>query len=214
MRLAGFLPLVLVVSAAAAACGGGQASSTPKEPSQPGSTPVAEMEHAGVDAGADAMPPTSTTPGTNATRPIVASQMLGELKDIGLDLEKLPPLSKLPPDKMRKVMKTFTKALGTTCNGCHDGNDFHKDTPHKRVATKMWDLYVRGLRMADQSPLYCDSCHGGKQEFLDRQDPKALGHWMQENFVAKLKRPDGKEHNCATCHGQPFEPKILAAWEK
>jgi len=28
---------------------------------------------------------------------------------------------------------------------------------------------------------------------------------MDQNFVAKEKRRDGKEHGCETCHGDPFE---------
>lgn len=208
------LPCVLVVSAAVAACGGGGGAATGSNapPSAPGSTPAAASGDAGIDS--DAAPPSAATAGTNATRPIAPSAMLEELKAIGLDPAALPPLGKLPPDKLRKVMKTFTKALGTTCNGCHDGNDFHKPTPHKKVASKMWDLYVRGLRMADGTPLYCDSCHGGKQEFLDRKDHKALAGWMDENFVKKVKRADGKAHDCATCHGDPFQAKIIEAWEK
>ena len=49
---------------------------------------------------------------------------------------------------------------------------------------------------------------------LDRTDKKALSKWMDANFVAKLKRRDKKEHGCETCHGDPFEGHILAAWIK
>ena len=35
---------------------------------------------------------------------------------------------------------------------------------------------------------------------------------MEENFVEKLKRNDGKEHNCETCHGDPFDDSFLDNW--
>ena len=48
------------------------------------------------------------------------------LKELGLDVKNLPPLNKIPPDKVRKVMGTFTKSLGMKCTGCHDADDFKK----------------------------------------------------------------------------------------
>ncbi len=68
--------------------------------------------------------------------------------------------------------------------------------------------------MDDGTPLYCDSCHGGKAEFLDSHDKKALSAAMDANYVKKLRRADKKEHSCEQCHGDPFEPKILEGWAK
>lgn len=140
--------------------------------------------------------------------------MAADLGALGLDPKAMPTLDKLPPEKLRQVMKTFTKALGTTCNGCHDPNDYRASTPNKRVASRMWDFYVRGLALEDGSPLYCDSCHGGKERFLDRHDDKGVRAWMDANFVSKLKRKDGKPHACEGCHGVPFQPKILTGWRR
>jgi hypothetical protein len=106
-------------------------------------------------------------------------------------------------------MKTFTKALGVTCAGCHDTKDFHAPTPHKKIATHMWNEFTRTLLLEDGRPLYCDSCHGGRPQFLARHDLNALAEWMQENFVDKSKRADKKDHGCETCHGDPIEPKIF-----
>ncbi|AKV04667.1 hypothetical protein AKJ09_11330 [Labilithrix luteola] len=143
-----------------------------------------------------------------------ASAMGEDLQKLGLDAKALPSLNRLPPEKLRQVMKTFNKALGTQCTGCHEANDFHAPTKNKKIASKMWDLYVRGLVAEDGGPVFCDSCHEGKMEFLDRHDKKALSAWMDENFVKKLKRVDKKENGCETCHGDPFEPHILATWVK
>ena len=143
---------------------------------------------------------------------IATSSMAADLKEIGIDPKALPAsLSKLEPEKLRKVMKTFTKALGTQCNGCHDPNDFRAPTRNKKIASKMWTDFTKTLAMQDGSLLYCDSCHGGKMTFLDRHDKKALSAWMDDNFVSKMKKsnPKDKDHSCATCHGDPIEGQIF-----
>ena len=156
-------------------------------------------------------------------KPIAPSAMLAELSAIGLDPAALPPLAQLEPDKLRRVMRTFTRSLGAVCADCHVENDFAAPTPRKNVAAKMWDQYVRGLSLtagggapdSPLAPLYCDSCHAGRiTPLLDRHDGKALAEWMDRNFVARLKRTDGKEHRCETCHGEPFAPRFLAAWTR
>ena len=154
-------------------------------------------------------------------KPIAPSAMLAELTAIGLEPAALPPLARLEPDKLRRVMRTFTRSLGAVCADCHVENDFAAPTPRKNVAAKMWDQYVRGLSLgggapdSPLSPLYCDSCHAGRiTPLLDRHDGKALAQWMDENFVGRLRRTDGKEHRCETCHGEPFAPRFLAAWTK
>jgi hypothetical protein len=139
--------------------------------------------------------------------------MDAELRDIGLDPRALPPMNKLSPDQLRKVMKTFTKALGVTCKGCHDTASFRAPTPNKKIATHMWNDFTRGLVTADGQPVYCDGCHGGHKDLLNRHDLDALSTWMKVSFVEPLKRADGAEHDCATCHGNPMEPKIFARWK-
>lgn len=203
-----------------AACGGAQSS-----PTTPGPVPSASVAPSPSASGAPSptpsasgSAPTSTPPPAGAgakTRTIVATEMGPALKELGLDVNNLPPLNKIPPDKMRKVMSTFTKALGTKCTGCHDGDDFKKPTPHKKIAARMWNELVRGYTLEGGGALYCDSCHGGKQEFLAR-DPglKELSTWMDENFVSKLKKTNGQSHSCETCHGDPMEGKFLATWAK
>lgn len=130
------------------------------------------------------------------------------LAEIGIDTKALPPLNKLPPDQLRKVMRTFTKSLGVPCSHCHDTKDFRAPTANKTIATHMWNDFTRTL-VLDRGPLYCDSCHDGRAKILDRHDPEALGRWMQANYVEPLKRVDQQGHGCPTCHGDPFEGKIL-----
>ena len=73
----------------------------------------------------------------------------------------------------------------------------------------MWNDFTRALIRSEGGPVFCDSCHNGQATFLDRKDLAALGEWMEANFEAKLARADKKDHTCETCHGDPFEGKIL-----
>ncbi len=204
-----FLVGVLGVSTSlAVACGGGEGAGAGAR--APGATlaPGASGSPAVAGTAAGAVAP------GGPMKPIAASTMGEDLQKLGLDPKNLPPLTKMPPDQLRSVMKTFQKALGTKCDGCHEAGNFRAPTPKKKVATKMWDQFVRDMAMADGSVLYCDSCHAGRMEFLDTHDKKAVSAWMDENFVGKLKRHDAKDHSCETCHGEPFDPKFLAAWAK
>lgn len=202
------------------ACGGGDVTTPPPNvPTPAGSSTNAPVASTAVTppsgTAATVAPPTTaqtapTPPPMNAIR---GSTMQKDLEAIGLDVKKLPTLAKMDQVKKHKVMNTFTKALGVKCTGCHTEN-FKAETPHKKVARKMWDQWVVGLAMEDGTLLYCDSCHQGHDEFLDKRDKKALSTWMADNFVAKLKRNDKKEQECASCHGDPFVAEFLGSWHK
>src|SRR5262249_49061554 len=102
--------------------------------------------------------------------------------------------------------------LGAKCGDCHLEGDFAAPTRRKKIAAKMWDEFTAKLSMAaDSSPVFCDSCHQGRVVQLDRRDKKALGQWMDANFVDKLKRKDGKDHGCETCH-VAMEMTFLTKW--
>ena len=138
------------------------------------------------------------------------------LQAIGLDPKNLPPLNKLPPEQLRKVMPLFAKSLGTKCEGCH-ASSFDVRTPQMNVAEQMWTHFSGNLTLKDGSPLFCDSCHHGATKVLDRSSDEKLFVWMDENYVAKLARkPDaqmpGKDHACPSCHGEPGEMKFIHYW--
>lgn len=153
-------------------------------------------------------------------KPIEATKLDAALREIGVDSAALPELAKLEPTKLRRVMKTFSQALGVPCAHCHDPKNFRAPTPNKAIATRMWNDYTRRLTFATGAPAYCDSCHQGHAKFLDRGDHVALSEWMTENFTHTLKpRGDSTtdhdsnvEHGCRTCHGEPFNAKILEKW--
>ena len=217
LGLASSLALALVI----AACGGGEGPG-PQVPGGPapsgGPSASAGVPGAPTAPAASGSVPTGIAPPPAAgpMKPIAASAFAEDLKKLGIDPLKPGPLNKMSPDVIRKLMPTFAKSLGVKCEFCHDNNNFKAMTPHKRVAAKMWEEFVMKLSLDDSSggALYCDSCHGGKAEFLDRHDKKALSAWMDANYVSKLKRADKKDHGCETCHGDPFEPKFLGPWHK
>jgi hypothetical protein len=202
MRLSpGFFSLSIPITLAVvlAACGGSDSSDNTGAPVQPG--------------------PGSAAPLRDAVDPAIVST----LKDVGLELDKLPAdletIADAPDHKqLQAVMKTFTLALGVQCEGCHVSTagklDYEAESPQKNVAKRMWKDFVLGLKRTDGKPIFCDTCHQGKKEFLDRSNEEALRTWMDDNFVAKLTRTDGKQQNCAACHGAPFNGDFLADWEK
>jgi len=63
----------------------------------------------------------------------------------------------------------------------------------------MWDDFVAKLSMANGAPLFCDSCHQGRFQQLDRHDKKALAQgWT---IIRRQARPQGgKSNECETCH--------------
>ena len=193
---------------AIAACGGAIAPTN--QTATPTSRPSASATSASGNPSATL---TSTAP--FAMKAPTATALTSELAAIGLDPAKLPPLAKLAPDQLRKVMPLFAKSLGVKCTACHVWNTDGPPpkTPRMNVAEQMWNQFVRRLELADGSPLFCDSCHQGSLQVLDRHDLNALATWMKESFVTKLARTDEKEHGCATCHGNPIRPRFIEGWK-
>ena len=148
-------------------------------------------------------------------KPVVASAMVEDLRALGLDAKSLPPIEKLEPRTLRGVMKLMAKSLGVKCNDCHQEGDFAAPTRRKKIATHMWDEFAAKLALTASGgadpPLFCDSCHQGRVQLLDRRDKKALSKWMDDNFVTKLDRHDGKSVECETCHVD-MDMHFLAKW--
>jgi hypothetical protein len=163
-------------------------------------------------ASATVPPGLSREPGP--MKPIVPSAMVARLEALGLDPAKLPPLERLPKGAVLGVMKTFNEALGVPCTGCHDENNMAADTRRKRVARRMWNEFSRVLATESGAPVYCDSCHQARMFPLDRRDKEKISQYMDDVFVGKLKRRDGKDHECGTCHGDPPEFKFIAQWKE
>lgn len=197
---------VISLVAALAACGGAKSRGRPA--AQP-----APCYDGGV---------VSPEPPDNAKLPVYtgpmpvleATHMADDLRAVGLDVKNLPPFEKLDRKQLGKVMRTFTRSLGIACVGCHDVNDFARASARKRVAKKMWNEIVRQVAMADGQPVYCDSCHQGSVHALDRRDKAIVASYMDDVFVGLLKRSDGKEHDCGTCHGDPPEFSFVQDWKK
>ena len=221
---------VLALLLCAAACGGAaggaiasppavgmNASAAPVDSTAPPIAPGAPaLSSVGSTPSAPSAPsaaPSASVVATVEMKPPVPTAYADDLKALGLDPGKLPPMAKLEPKALRGVMKLLAKSLGAKCGDCHQEGDFAAPTPRKKVAAKMWDQFAAKLSFDDGTPLFCDSCHQGRVKQLDRTDKKALSKWMDASFVVKLKRRDGKDHGCETCHVD-MDMQFLASWAK
>jgi hypothetical protein len=205
---------VLVVAIAAGSVAGGCSSGTGGNTT----APVAPR----TSATCEGSPPPVAEPDENAKMPtfegpmvvVQPSAMLDRLRLAGLDPKHLPPFEKLERHQLGVVMKTFGQSLGLKCIGCHDLENFKKPSARKEASKRMWNDFVRVLVLEDGAPVYCDSCHQGSVQVLDRRDKGLVSSFMDDIFVGKLKRADGKEHDCGTCHGDPPDFKFLSTWRK
>jgi len=145
-------------------------------------------------------------------RPLAATAFEADLRGADLDPAKLPPFESLAPWQVRRVMSTFTRSLGLACTDCHDRQDHRASTRAKVVTVRMWNEMTRAYALEAGGAIFCDSCHQGQGRFLDRSDKKAIASYMSDNYSGKLRRLDGKDVECETCHGDPFDGKILAKW--
>jgi hypothetical protein len=158
--------------------------------------------------------------GEGAMRDVRPTAMGERLKAAGLDPKDLPPIESLDRKTKLKVMKTFTESLGVACVDCHAGLDFAADTRRKRVAKRMWNEITRVVALdADAAgsagdAMYCDSCHQGDLFILDRRDKAKVTTFMTDVYDQKLKRTDGRDHDCATCHGDPPDLQFLTKWRE
>jgi hypothetical protein len=214
---------VPVGASTAGAAGDGGAGAVPAAGADAGAGPSAGP---GTDAGAApgaaavtdagaAAPPGAPVPELKSPVP---TALAADLQALGLDPKHLPPIEKLQPKALRAVMKLMAKSLGVKCGDCHKEGDFTAPTRRKKIAAKMWDEFVVKMVLAapppDGSPLFCDSCHQGRVEQLDRRDKKALAKWMDANFVGLLKQQKaGSSQECESCHVD-MEMQFLTLWGK
>lgn len=199
--------LLVFAIALASACGENAEVTHPTVPSLSPSA-SASSAPAATDAGA-----ADAAPAPIVMKPLAPSQLGKDLEALGLDPKNLPAFAKLEPTQLRKLMPLFARSLGVKCRGCH-AEDMAAPTPNKRVAAKMWDEFVRKVTQDDGSPVFCDSCHQGRSKLVDRADKKATEEWMNHHFTSGLKRKDGKEEDCASCHGDPEDKHFLDGWRK
>jgi len=141
----------------------------------------------------------------------MATKLAEELKKAGFDLAKLPPsISKMSDGQKKKIMPFFVKSLGyEDCKGCHV-EDVKKKTRNTDIAKHMYDEFV--VKMRDDkggATLFCDSCHQGKPKIINRTDLKAVGKYMDEQYVNRLSHADKKAQECGSCHGDTMEMKIF-----
>ena len=110
-------------------------------------------------------------------------------------------------------MSTFSRSLGYACTDCHEQQDYRAPTRAKRIAARMWNDMVRPNVLEGGGLLYCDSCHQGQGQILERSDKAAIATYMTDNYTEKLKRgAQKKDVECETCHGDPIDGRFLSKW--
>jgi hypothetical protein len=216
---------LVAVLVACGACGGAAGGAPP---SQVAPAPSGAEAPAAVGSGAlpEATPPgagSASTPSGPAPAAVemkapIPTAMADDLRALGLDAKSLPPIETLEPRTLRGVMKLMARSLGVKCGDCHQEGDFAAPTRRKKVAAHMWDEFAAKMALdagagaaAGGAPLFCDSCHQGRVQLLDRRDKKVLSKWMDDSFVAKLVQKDGKSMECETCHVD-MDMHFLAKW--
>lgn len=193
--------------------GGGTTPAADQASTAPASTPASPADGATAAGDSGAKPADGATGPTSApaqSKPMQATSLEADLKKIGLNLQKLPDLEKMPLAQKKKVMPLLQKSLGMeNCQGCHVENDFKKETRNMKVSREMWRHFVAPLRTEQGGTVFCDSCHSGSKQVLNRADKKAMEKFMEEEYEHKLTRADKKDMECGTCHGDTMELKII-----
>jgi hypothetical protein len=208
------LVAALALAALAGACGSPPTPETPPTPTtepgpgpaptDPGPAPTGEPGTTPAPTG------TAKAPAGPASQPVVASKMLEEVKKLGVDVTKTPDLAKLAMDKKKKIMPLLQKSLGfEQCTGCHVEGDMKAKTRNRDIAAGCWKTFVAPMRDDKGGPIFCDSCHNGKNKILNRADVESLKKFMETEYEHKLTRGDKKENACSSCHGEALELKIF-----
>lgn len=82
----------------------------------------------------------------------------------GKNLKVLP--ASMSKKEIKKVMKSISKAVGKSCDECHDLEDFSKDTKMKKEAREMFRLAssinARLKKDGFKAQVTCNTCHRGK----------------------------------------------------
>ena len=83
----------------------------------------------------------------------------------GKNLKVLP--ATMSKADIKKVMKTYTAALGVKCDFCHDPDDMAADTnKHKGIAREMMKMTaaINKNHFGGKAEVSCVTCHNGKAE--------------------------------------------------
>jgi len=101
-------------------------------------------------------------------------------------------LSKAELKEIKKVMKTWAKALGVKCGFCHNIRNFKEWTAHREVAHAMKSVFLGKLKHPEAGkPMVCGTCHLGDL----KPDPAALskiGHSKLKALAPAFKAAAGK----------------------
>lgn len=83
------------------------------------------------------------------------------------EAKNLQVLSKdLTKKQLKAIMKNVSKAVGASCDGCHDLEDFSKDSELKKRARSMFrmtnSINAKLKKDGFKKRVKCVTCHAGK----------------------------------------------------
>jgi cytochrome c5 len=80
-----------------------------------------------------------------------------------MDLQALP--ARTSAREVNRIMKVWSQALGVSCDACHAGTDYARDTEAKTVSramVRMTQALNRGYFKGYGLEVTCETCHRGK----------------------------------------------------
>jgi hypothetical protein len=115
-------------------------------------------------------------------------------------------------------MTETARALGVSCEYCHERGDFARATPRKDVANWMATKLVPSLRRRGGGAVTCADCHasGGKGVAKILGSPRRRDwsvEWMTTVLAERFETAAGGPLYCRACHlenvGQPGFAKAV-----
>ncbi len=188
----------------------------PNEPVGKPTTRAPAISETPAGATAGAAPPAPVTPAAAQPpkealrlRPLVPTAFASQLAELGFDAGRLPPLSEVSLGVKSDLMALMSRSLGVECTVCHASEtDFRAETRNKAITRKMWSEFVVG-RALKEGPVFCDSCHQGQAQVLQRERRADVKAYMKTEY-ARLIDSAGHAAGCEDCHGRPLQPQIFA----
>jgi hypothetical protein len=104
-----------------------------------------------------------------------------------------------------EIMTETARALGVTCDYCHERGDFARSTPKKEVANWMATKLSPSLRRRDGAAVSCADCHASEGRGVAKilGEPRHQGRsveWMTTVLSERFETALGTPLYCRTCH--------------
>jgi hypothetical protein len=121
-------------------------------------------------------------------------------------------------DEVIEIMTETARALGVSCDYCHERGDFQRATPKKEIANWMATKLSPSLRRRGGGAVSCADCHASEGRGVAKilGEPRRQGRsveWMTTVLSERFETSQGTPLYCRTCHlenlGQPGFAKTV-----